>query len=859
MAERSAKQLGLSKADLPNSIIEVIATLSKSGFEAYIVGGGVRDNLLGLSPKDFDAVTDAKPHEIKDLFGKRCRIIGRRFQLAHVYSGRDMIEVATFRAPPNGDAHTTSDGMIVRDNVWGDIEQDFARRDFSINALYYQPIKGIVHDFCNALADIENKTLRLLGHAPVRIEEDPVRLLRALRFKAKLGFDFDKELSEQFHDDNWSLLEQVSPHRLYDESQKMFTGGYLVPLLPLLFEFGAIRHLIIYPPETPTALVNQVAINTDKRIAQGKSINPAFFYAALLWDNYLYQLAKFKKKNMPFHDAQLQAASKVIDRQRIKTAIPKFAEQFIRDIWLMQPKLANPRVNQISQLADHPRFRAAFDFLLLREHCDDAANPLSESTNGMGEWWQTYQTLSDKQKQQAIDDFAGDARRGANKRSRGRGRNRARNTDNENLAAAEQGIEHNAQPSSQSESENRSETNAGSKSRTKDSAASSYSSSEQSSRSANGRKTQQDSDNNQQVSSDRRVNKTNSKMASRRSAESQEGRSKPQHMHYAREREQLQKLSLGELVGDQLGEASQPKPLFTINAAKMAKQVPQQAAIAKQVAKAEPKRQAKPAKHEKPVSAATNSVVNLEGSTPKPVKESTAKATSDKAISQDISKLAAHEAVLLPKEERVPSKRRRRIPSTTVTQTEQTKGVTNSSPASSDAVASNKAVSDAVAQSSNNTGATASKAHVKNSGNNNSKAKANNKAKANVEPSINVEAESASSKSTRTRKTATKTKTSTAAEQSEAKRPTAKQKANGRASNRTADQMTEQKVAQKSDKKPAVKKRTAKSPVTAEPDVQSPIASNSIQQSSLVPATRRRRQPSSDKTVTERQGESTES
>ena len=815
MAERSAKQLGLSKADLPNSIIEVIATLSKSGFEAYIVGGGVRDTLLGLSPKDFDAVTDAKPHEIKDLFGKRCRIIGRRFQLAHVYSGRDMIEVATFRAPPNGDAHTTSDGMIVRDNVWGDIEQDFARRDFSINALYYQPIKGVVHDFCNALADIENKTLRLLGHAPVRIEEDPVRLLRALRFKAKLGFDFDKELSEQFHDGNWSLLEQVSPHRLYDESQKMFTGGYLVPLLPLLFEFGAIRHLIIYPPETPTALVNQVAINTDKRIAQGKSINPAFFYAALLWDNYLYQLAKFKKKNMPFHDAQLQAASKVIDRQRIKTAIPKFAEQFIRDIWLMQPKLANPRVNQISQLADHPRFRAAFDFLLLREHCDDAANPLSESTNGMGEWWQTYQTLTDKQKQQAIDDFAGDARRGANKRSRGRGRNRARNTDNESVVAAEQRFEHKAEPSSQTKSETRFEAKSEAKPKTKISAANTYSSSEQAnqpSKSANGRKAHQDRDNNQQTSADKGANKADNKMSSRGSAGAQKGRSKSQHVHYAREREQLQKLSLGELAGDQLGAASQPKPLFTINAAKMAKQVPQQAAIAKQAAKAEPKKQAKAAKHEKSASVTTSTADKPEGSTPKPVKAKTPKATSDKAISQDISKLADHEAVLLPKEERVPSKRRRRMPSTTVTQTEQTKEVTTSSTVSSD-----------------------------------------------VESEINVAAESASSKSTRTRKTATKTKASTAAEQSKAKQTVAKQKANGRASSRTAAQTAEQEAEQNSAQKPATKKRTAKKSVTAEPDVQAPMPSNSIQQSSRVPATRRRRQPSSDKTVTERQGESTES
>ena len=434
MAERAAKQLELNKSELPNSITEVIATLTRAGFDAYIVGGGVRDTLLGLRPKDFDAVTDAKPHEIKDVFGKRCRIIGRRFQLAHVYSGRELIEVATFRGPPLNDSNTNQDGMILRDNVWGDIKQDFARRDFSINALYYQPLKGVVHDFCGALEDIDNKIIRLLGNAPTRIEEDPVRLLRALRFKAKLGFDFDSELAAQFHDGNWALLEQISPHRLYDETQKMFTGGYLVPLLPLLFESGAIDSLVIYPPAEPSALVKQVAINTDKRIGAGKSINPAFFYAALLWENYLHQLEKAKKRNMPFADAQMHAAGKVIDRQRIKTAIPKFAEQFIRDIWILQPKLAAPRSKQIVQLSEHPRFRAGFDFLLLREQCGDAEHPLSESTNGMGEWWHNYQTLTEQQQDQAIDDFDENIRRGAYKQAqRGRGRNRQKQqTSNDN-------------------------------------------------------------------------------------------------------------------------------------------------------------------------------------------------------------------------------------------------------------------------------------------------------------------------------------------------------------------------------------------------------------------------------------------
>ena len=418
-ARRDAKKLGLNKADLPNSIKEVISTLSQAGFEAYIVGGGVRDSLLGLKPKDFDAVTNATPNQIKDVFGKRCRIIGRRFQLCHVYSGRDMIEVATFRAPPKDNNHLTEDGMIMRDNVWGDIYQDVVRRDFSINALYYQPLDDMVYDFCGGLNDIEQRTIRLLGDTQKRIEEDPVRLLRALRFKAKLQFGFDQALHEQFNPQNWALLSQVSPHRLYDETQKMFTGGYLVPMLPLLFDYGAFSQLLFHPPTTVTPLLNQVTINTDKRIGMGKSINPAFFYATILWENYLYLLEKFKK-NTPFAEAQSQAANKVLDKQRPHTAMPKFAEQFIKDIWLMQPRLAQPRKKNLQKLFENPRFRAAYDFLMMREQVEANNQALAkqqgapitlddESTNGMGHWWAWFQTLNPKQQQKAIDEFDLDA------------------------------------------------------------------------------------------------------------------------------------------------------------------------------------------------------------------------------------------------------------------------------------------------------------------------------------------------------------------------------------------------------------------------------------------------------------------
>lgn len=408
--QHTAKQLGLYRQNLPHSIIEIIATLTRAGFEAYIVGGGVRDSLLGLAPKDFDVVTNARPHEVKDVFGGRCRIIGRRFQLAHVYSGREMIEVATFRAPPKDDGNATNDGMIIRDNVWGDIYQDFARRDFSINALYYEPLKDSVQDFCGAMGDIKSKTLRLLGVASKRIEEDPVRLLRALRFKAKLGFEFDKALAKQFHKDNWALLEQVSAHRLYDETQKMFTGGYLAPLLPLLYQYGAMPSLLSDAGDKPTPLMMSVAYNTDERVAAGMGANPAFFYAVLLWERYLINLQKLSKK-IPFYDAEIKAAARTIDKQRHKTAIPRFAEAFISDIWLLQSKLVNPKPAQVESLIKHPRFRAGYDFLLARQVSGES----SKTTGDMGSWWREYQIFDEKARQIIVEQLNGKKRRNRKK------------------------------------------------------------------------------------------------------------------------------------------------------------------------------------------------------------------------------------------------------------------------------------------------------------------------------------------------------------------------------------------------------------------------------------------------------------
>ena len=393
-----ASKCGLSTAQLPSSILDVIDALTKAGYEAYIVGGGVRDLILGLNPKDFDAVTNATPAQVKEVFGRRCRIIGRRFELAHVYAGRELIEVATFRAPPKK-AVTSASGMILRDNNWGTIEQDFVRRDFSINAMYYQPRKGIVLDFCHAIDDIKNKTLRLLGDPTLRFEEDPVRMLRTLRFAAKLNFNIAPEILEIFTPEMTQLLRDISPHRLYDESQKLFTMGHLNRVLPMLIDFGIWRQLFADISPDISTFIERAAINTDQRIQIGKTINPAFFYAVLLWKPFLERCDFYLGKGVVPAEARAQAGLDVLKRQATRTIIPRFAETFIREVWEMQTRLLNPKPQQIQALSTHARFRAGFDFLLLREKSGD------DTTQGMGLWWDAYQQMSTDEKERAISQY----------------------------------------------------------------------------------------------------------------------------------------------------------------------------------------------------------------------------------------------------------------------------------------------------------------------------------------------------------------------------------------------------------------------------------------------------------------------
>ncbi|HEX5359549.1 MAG TPA: polynucleotide adenylyltransferase PcnB [Fluviicoccus sp.] len=390
---------GLDINDFSDAAHHVVKQLDAAGYAAYVVGGSVRDSLLGLHPKDFDVATNATPDQIKHVFGRQCQIIGRRFLLAHVYHNRHMIEVATFRAPHHEGSHgqTSDHGMITRDNVWGRVDQDALRRDFTINALYYQPLTGEILDFADGMKDIRAKKLRMIGDAAVRYREDPVRMLRALRFAAKLGFSLEKNTAAPIRSLAY-LLGSISHHRLYDESLKLFSCGHLDVLMPGLQFSGLLSQLFPHIRESGhlPALVTLAARNTDERLRQGKTVNPAFFYAVLLWDLHQNILQQQLDAGEPLLAAYQQAAIQALGQQYQRTAIPKHASQTVREIWEMQPRLQRPKSRQVPELLASPRFRAAFDFLLLREMTGD------KNTNGMAVWWEEYQTAHDDHREQML-------------------------------------------------------------------------------------------------------------------------------------------------------------------------------------------------------------------------------------------------------------------------------------------------------------------------------------------------------------------------------------------------------------------------------------------------------------------------
>jgi len=398
-------QHSISRKNISPAAIKIIKQLEDAGFTAYLVGGGVRDLLLGGHPKDFDIATDAKPEEIRRVF-RSARIIGRRFQIVHVRIGREIFEVTTFRGHHEDIAHAkarTDEGMLLRDNVYGTIETDAARRDFTVNALYYTTRDFSVHDYCDGLKDIKNRTLRIIGDPETRYKEDPVRMLRAIRFAAKLGFSIEPNTAKPIRELG-NLLANISEARLFEEVLKLFLSGSATATFHLLREYDLLKQLfpgadaaIKSGDELALSLIERSMVNTDKRIRAEKTVTPAFIYAALLWPALQHEQQRLESTMSP-SVAYLEACQKVISQQLARTSIPKRFLIPMREIWDLQARLPGRQGMRALRLLDHPRFRAAYDFLLLRE---DAG----EKLNGLGTWWTSFQSADDDGREQMVKEL----------------------------------------------------------------------------------------------------------------------------------------------------------------------------------------------------------------------------------------------------------------------------------------------------------------------------------------------------------------------------------------------------------------------------------------------------------------------
>lgn len=371
-------------------VLQILRRLIDAGYQAYLVGGCIRDLLLGKQPKDFDIATDARPEEVAGLF-RNCRLIGRRFRLAHIHFGREIIEVATFRAPPERQIQTNSYGSVLEDNHYGNIEDDVIRRDFTVNALYYDADCGEIIDYIGAMHDIEAGVLRIIGDPVARYTEDPVRMLRAARFSAKLGMDLEAQ-SEAGISICRENLRAVPPARLFDEAQKLFLGGYGEAAFAALkryhlFEtlFPDVSRIAEHDNKAYAAYTEQlirIALrNTDRRIAEGKPVNIAFLLAAFLWPVFQLQYHSLLAERDNWHVAMHEAADIVHLAAGERIAIPVRLRGMIREIWLLQARLeqtAFTNMRKIHTLLRHPRFRAGYDFLLIRQ---EAGEDLGELAN----------------------------------------------------------------------------------------------------------------------------------------------------------------------------------------------------------------------------------------------------------------------------------------------------------------------------------------------------------------------------------------------------------------------------------------------------------------------------------------------
>ena len=402
----------VSRKNIDPDALKVLYRLYRAGHTAYLVGGGVRDLILGREPKDFDIATDARPEQVHRLF-RNCRLIGRRFRLAHVQFGREIVEVATFRAcgddseDGNGPSvERAADGRILSDNVYGSIEDDAWRRDFTINALYYDIANFAVLDYVGGMSDLKAGLIRLIGDPAQHYHEDPVRLLRAVRFAAKLGFRLDPATEAPLHRLG-HLLEKIPPARLFDEVLKLFLGGCAIQTFELLRHyrlFGWLfpateRCLSHQQHHYPKTLLVRALASTDGRLAENKPVNPAFLFAALLWEPLREQLGRLEADGLDAHEAMQEAAEQVIQAQIRHTALPRRYSLPMREIWELQQRLTVITGKRPLRLLDHPRFRAGYDFLLLRAEADEQAADLAA-------WWTRLLALDPAGRVQATQPVA---------------------------------------------------------------------------------------------------------------------------------------------------------------------------------------------------------------------------------------------------------------------------------------------------------------------------------------------------------------------------------------------------------------------------------------------------------------------
>ncbi len=382
----------VSKTEISPNALTVLNRLTSAGYQAYLVGGSVRDLLIRKSPKDFDVSTNATPSQIKRVF-KNARIIGRRFKLAHILFHREIIEVATFRGQETtaSEQQVNDRGMLIRDNAYGTLEEDAWRRDFTINSLYYDIHDASIVDYTGGFDDIKASLIRMIGDPKTRYHEDPVRMLRAIRFSAKLSFNIEPKTEAPIKPLS-KLILNVSNSRLFDEITKLYQCGNGTAVQPLLLRYGLFEHLFplsheLLGSDYPIEKIIMLALqSTDNRIRDNKPVTPAFIFAVLLWFPLRHRAAMLEQEGLDPLNALEQAMSQIITIQNKIIMVPKRHTQIMREMWLLQFRFPTRQGLRAEHTLEHPRFRAAYDFLALRALADDESIELAQ-------WWTTYQDL----------------------------------------------------------------------------------------------------------------------------------------------------------------------------------------------------------------------------------------------------------------------------------------------------------------------------------------------------------------------------------------------------------------------------------------------------------------------------------